>query len=107
MQIARKTSAGAVQASRNGRTLTVSIVGRFDFGLHQEFRRTVSDLAGLTEVVINLRETVYLDSSALGMLLLLHDACSAAHITTSIVDCTPPVRQVLDVASFHQLFSIS
>lgn len=103
----RRPYAGTIDAQRSGRRLTLAIRGRFDFSVHQDFRNKAADLAGLGEVTIDLRETSYLDSSALGMLLLLHDACTAVNITPAIVGCNKAVRQVLEVASFQQLFSIT
>ena len=58
--------------SADGRELTITIQGRFDFSAHQEFRAAYEKLASKPEAyVIDLGEATYLDSSALGMLLLL------------------------------------
>ena len=60
------------EVSPNGQKLTISIKGRFDFAKHQEFRESYEDKE-LSAVVVDLKEATYLDSSALGMLLLLRD----------------------------------
>ena len=63
MSLSRSTSA-------DGAILTVQIKGKFDFNLVQSFRQAYADLNdNIDKVVIDLRETDYMDSSALGMLL--------------------------------------
>jgi len=86
---------------------TIHVDGRFDFSLHQEFRgcyEQVSD-PGVTYVV-NLGRTEYLDSSALGMLLLLREHAGGDSARVRIVQCRPEVKNILTIANFHQLFSI-
>ena len=60
------------EISPDGKKLTISIKGRFDFAKHQEFRESY-EKNQLSAIVVDLKEATYLDSSALGMLLLLRD----------------------------------
>ena len=56
----------------NGKAI-IKLSGRFDFNSHREFRgsyESALDNAQLRELVIDLSGVDYLDSSALGMLLL-------------------------------------
>jgi len=56
--------------SNDGKQLIIAIQGKFDFSLVQEFRQAYSHIGdSQPTVIIDLRETEYLDSSALGMLL--------------------------------------
>jgi len=48
----------------------------------------------------------YLDSSALGMLLLLKERAGAAGKDLALVQCKDTVRQVLEIACFTKLFTI-
>jgi anti-anti-sigma factor len=48
----------------------------------------------------------YLDSSGLGMLLMLREKAQAANKTVSLRNCRGAVRQVLDIANFAKLFTI-
>ena len=60
--------------SQDGKKLTIKITGRFDFGKHQEFRDAYERVDGTPKrYQVDLQGTTYLDSSALGMLLLLRD----------------------------------
>ncbi|MGB1091969.1 MAG: STAS domain-containing protein [Oceanobacter sp.] len=91
----------------NGQELTIHISGRFDFSAHQAFRDAYeSQSAGIQRYVIDLGETSYLDSSALGMLLLLRDHAGGDHAKVSITNCNQDVRKILTISNFEQLFQI-
>lgn len=93
----------------NGRAV-VKLSGRFDFNSHREFRAAYETLLGrndLKEFVVDLGGVDYLDSSALGMLLLLRDKVALENKAVSLANCQGNVRQVLDIANFGKLFKIS
>jgi len=92
----------------NSRAL-VKLSGRFDFNTHREFRNAVEPLAnetGVSEVVVDFAEVDYLDSSALGMLLMLRDKMNVAKKGLTISGVHGNVKQVLEIANFGQLFHI-
>ncbi|OJT00863.1 STAS domain-containing protein [Marinobacter nauticus] len=93
--------------SDDGQTLTIRVEGRFDFSTHQAFRDAYehSD-ASINRYVIDLSDTTYLDSSALGMLLLLRDHAGGDSASISIENCNSDVRRILSISNFEQLFSI-
>lgn len=93
--------------SDDGQTLTIRVEGRFDFSTHQAFRDAYehSD-ASTCRYVVDLSETTYLDSSALGMLLLLRDHAGGDDASISIENCNNDVRRILAISNFEQLFSI-
>lgn len=93
--------------SESGDMLTIKIQGRFDFSAHQEFRDAYekADKAP-SEYIVDLKETTYLDSSALGMLLLLRDHAGGDSAKVDIVNCTNDVKKILTISNFEQLFSI-
>lgn len=87
----------------------LSLGGRFDFSAHRDFREKTEHLLqhGDVETVdVDLGAVTYLDSSALGMLLMLRDKAKAAEREIRLSNCSAPVRQVLDVANFQKLFRI-
>ncbi len=91
----------------DGRAI-IQLQGRFDFNAHREFRDVVdSALASAErEIQVDLGGVDYLDSSALGMLLMLRDKAKAASREVSLARCTGAVKQVLDIANFGKLFRI-
>lgn len=86
----------------------IQLQGRFDFNAHREFREAVdSALAGSAkEVHVDLGGVDYLDSSALGMLLMLRDKAKGSSREVALTKCAGAVKQVLDIANFGKLFRI-
>jgi anti-anti-sigma factor len=83
--------------------------GRFDFNSHRDFR-SISEEAlkteGVREIEVDLGGVDYLDSSALGMLLLLREKANLGNQRLALLNCRGIVQQVLDVANFNKLFTI-
>lgn len=95
------------ERSEDGAELTIRIEGRFDFSSHQAFRYAYeAEGQGTARYVIDMRDTTYLDSSALGMLLLLRDYAGGENADVRIVNCNEDVRRILTVSNFEQLFQI-
>ena len=94
--------------SPDGKKLTIAIKGRFDFAKHQAFRDAYERQNGRPEqVVVDLSEATYLDSSALGMLLLLRDHVGGDDSDVRVVHATADVRKILAISNFDKLFDIS
>lgn len=96
------------ELSPDGKNLTIRVKGRFDFGKHQAFRECYEREAARPEaVVVDLREATYLDSSALGMLLLLRDHVGGDDSQVRVVNTSSDVRKILAISNFDKLFDIS
>ena len=93
--------------SESGNKVTIAVAGKFDFQLYDEFRASYADTAGSgVEYVVDLSATEYLDSSALGMLLLLREHAGGESSKIEITQASSDVRKILDVANFGKLFDI-
>ena len=94
--------------STDGQELTILIQGRFDFGAHQEFRNAYERVNSTPKsYVVDLKDTTYLDSSALGMLLLLRDHAGGDSAQIRLLNCNSDVRKILAISNFEQLFKIA
>ena len=83
--------------------------GRFDFTSHRGLKQAYEAAfaaSGVNEVVVDMGDVEYLDSSALGMLLLLRDKGKALSKPVSLANCAGSVRDVLRVANFDKLFTL-
>lgn len=94
--------------SRDGKTLNIHIDGRFDASALDEFRRCYegSDSSQPDHYNVDLKDTVYLDSSALGMLLVLRDFAGGESADIIISNCSSQVKKIFTISSFEQLFTI-
>ena len=96
------------EVSLDGKKLTIAIKGRFDFGSHQAFREAYERFYKVPEAyVVDLKETTYIDSSALGMLLLLRDHAGGDESDVSVINCNADVRKILAISNFDKLFDIN
>lgn len=98
----------SISTSEDNGKLTIQIEGRFDFSIHQGFRNayeTASD--DIENFEIDLRAATYLDSSALGMLLLLREYAGADQGRVSITNSSEDIKKILTISNFDQLFSIN
>lgn len=93
--------------SEDNNQLTISIEDRFDFSVHQLFRNAYIDFnqAG-GEIIIDLSKTSYMDSSALGMILLLKDHVEKYKSELLISKPNDAVNKILEIAQFHRLMNI-
>lgn len=94
------------QVADDGNQLTIKIHGRFDFNLHKPFREAYKGLSGVNEYVIDLSTAEYLDSSALGMLLLLREHAGEG-TAIRVVGCNDEIRKIFTISNFDRLFSLS
>ena len=87
--------------------LTIAIEGRFDFSAHKEFRDSYQCAEGdPRQYQVDMASADYIDSSALGMLLLLRDHAGGDQADVEIVNCNADVRKILTISNFDQLFTI-
>lgn len=94
--------------STDGKKVHINITGRFDYRLSQDFRDSYQKVPGQDGVSyhIDLSDANYMDSSALGMLLLLREHAKCHDGTVYIERPSKQIEDILKVANFEQLFSI-
>jgi anti-anti-sigma factor len=88
----------------------IQIHERFDFGYYKEFTKEYQLLLAdnsVTEIVLDFRYVGYLDSSALGMMVLLHKKAKSKNISVRISGTKERTKEILQIANFDQLFEIS
>ena len=99
----------SIKVTVSGNTATINMSGRFDFNAQREFKEAYDPQltnTTVTAVEINLSGVNYLDSSALGMLLMLRERATSAGKTLKLCNPTPSVAQILEIANFSKLFTI-
>lgn len=95
-----------VSVAKSDSGLTISIKGRFDFNLLQAFRDAYSDYddSVTSEFMVDLAETDYIDSSALGMLLNMKNHLGAEDQEIKIINCQPDLLKIFAIAHFDKKF---
>lgn len=98
-----------INVDTTGNTVTIYLNGRFNFDSHREFRNAYDPHLGngaVSNIEIDLSNVEYLDSSALGMLLMLRERSQAANKKLALSRPSQNVAQILDIANFAKLFEI-
>lgn len=98
-----------IQQSKANGTARIALKGRFDFNAHREFRSACDAALGDNEVSgveIDFANVEYLDSSALGMLLLARERAATSGRQVHLANCRGTVGEVLHIANFSKLFTI-
>lgn len=96
-----------VRQANEGKTLEIIVKGQFQFAGHREFRDAyVGFVEAGGHFRVKLAQTEYMDSAALGMLLLLNEHAKQHRQSITLVAPPPVIRRILDVACFDKLFHI-
>lgn len=93
-----------------GDVARILMKGRFDFHVHRDFKEAYTklfDIASVRQIEIEMSKLDYLDSSALGMLMLLNERAKSVNKMVVLVNPSGVVSQVLEVANFNRLFNIT
>lgn len=97
----------SAQLSDENNELIINVAGRFDFSAHQDFRNAYENIGDRPEkFAVDMSNATYLDSSALGMLLLLRDHAGGDEASIRIINCNDDVRKILVISNFGRLFAI-
>jgi len=87
----------------------IRLEGTFTFESHAAFRgltQELIDAPGARQLTLDLSGLSYMDSSSLGMLLLLRDKTEAKGIKVVLIKPSPAVMSILKVVQFGRLFEI-
>jgi anti-anti-sigma factor len=88
--------------------VVVRLEGRFEFGTRNEYKRLIGQIVqeGFRRLIVNLEGVTFLDSSALGLLLLTDQNFKLKKGTFSLVKPTGYVRQVIELANLPRVIPI-
>jgi anti-anti-sigma factor len=95
--------------TRNKNVGTIHVGKHFIFPGHRQFRSAYSTLiidSLVHTIEIDLANVVKLDSSALGMLLILRDKSKLVGKSLLLVRPNQMVASVFEISNFHKLFSV-
>ncbi|MCW8899960.1 MAG: STAS domain-containing protein [Gammaproteobacteria bacterium] len=93
--------------SADGSAVTINISGRFDFNAHHDFRNIYRNEASNAAYTIDMSGTEYIDSSALGMLLLLREHAGNESANITINGCNDDIKKIFAISNFEKLFKIT
>jgi anti-anti-sigma factor len=99
-----------IHTSQSGGDTVVTLAGRFTFSAHTAFRDVlvnhVEAMDSGGRVTFDLAGVEFVDSAALGMLLLAREAARRRSGGITIRGASGQVRRMLDISRFETLFII-
>lgn len=96
-----------VAPSDDQRRLMIRVDGAFDFHVHREFRDAYRKGGDhVSDYVIDLAGTDYMDSCALGMLVLMHERLASSQGRVRVINADTGIRRILELAKLDQLIDI-
>lgn len=95
-------------AEDNLHLFRITVKGQFSFHDHRVFRDTLARIrASEAEAVeLDFSETTYMDSAALGMLLLLKDICQHGRKAIVLSNAEGQILKVLRLSRFDEWLTI-
>ena len=89
-------------------TCQIDLAGEFTFRDNDMFRNLLNDLPtrSARDIQINLAQTNYIDSAALGMFLLLRDTMEENNMRLVLLTPKGQVKKMFDLSQFNTLFTI-
>lgn len=86
-------------------TLLIKIIGDFDARLVDEFKAAYQNSENDIEVILlDLNDTSYIDSSALGLLISLREDAQQQGWQVIVKNMDDVVQEIFRVLNFHRLF---
>lgn len=92
---------------KSGDAVDLLLEGRFTFTDHESFRRLIDELGGMAphQCTIDLSAVSYLDSAAVGMLLLMRERLDRSKIV--LKGGSSSVKELIRIAKLGTLFDIA
>lgn len=89
---------------------TINLPTRFDYSSHTEFYEhclAVTQDANIQEVILDFSLVEYMDSSALGMLVIMHKKAQSSGKKLKISRARGTVKEVLMLANIERIIDIN
>lgn len=98
-----------INIETTGKTAVLQLEGEFVFDSHKVLRAACAPILANTStdfIQLELSRVKYLDSSALGLMLLMKEKAASAGKAVQIKGARGTVLQVLEVAKFDHIFDV-
>ncbi|MBF0284079.1 MAG: STAS domain-containing protein [Magnetococcales bacterium] len=93
-----------IPCSESSQQVVIHLPEEFNFKVQRAFRKTYEQYPPNRDFVLDFNEVKFVDSSALGMLLVFRDFCGGEQARVRISKPSSAVRNMLEIARFNELF---
>jgi len=99
----------AIQTQIQGDTFQMMVSDRFDSSSYMEFKNIVEQIMSnksIKTISVDVSSLDYMDSAAMGMLMLLDERAEAIKKTVTLISVPGRVADILKTANADKLFAI-
>ena len=84
--------------------VTLKLEGNFTYTQRKPFQEMLKAVSvdPMEHIIIDLSQVAFLDSAALGLLMISHRQLQAEKRTLSLAHPQPTVRQIIELANLHK-----
>ena len=105
IEICERVNMSNIHTEQEGDLVTLILPCSFDVSHYEEFKSICERFkSDENRFEINFSETQYMDSSALGMLLLLREQVKGDKKRVRLINVSGTVLKILEIAQFSKLF---
>ncbi len=97
---------GQVSMTRTPTQVNIKISGEFTFKMRQEFRAAYINESPDLQYIVDMAQVVVMDSSAMGMLLVLREHAGGEKAKISLINLSSKMNNLLRLASLHEIFHL-
>ena len=93
----------------NGEIGRISLAGKFDFAVQDDFRRVISEALDnntIKDIQVDLAEVTFMDSSAIRLLLQLNMNASVIGKSVTLINCRDTIREIFAIGGFDSVLTI-
>lgn len=93
----------------NGKEGRIILVGVFDFSVHNDVRKIINETLSKEEIkniIVDMAGVSFMDSSAIGLLLLLNEKAQADGKSVTVINCRDTIREIFSIGGFDKILSI-
>jgi anti-anti-sigma factor len=93
---------------QTGDSVAINLAGRFTFADNKVFGGVINDIVATQckKLIIDLSLVEFIDSAALGILLLIRDKCEKSQVILALKNPQGQVKHMFEVSRFNDLFKI-
>jgi HptB-dependent secretion and biofilm anti anti-sigma factor len=93
----------------NGNEGRIILNGVFDFSVQNDVREIINETLGREEIkniIVDMAGVSFMDSSAIGLLLLLNDKAQADGKSVKVINCRDTIREIFSIGGFDSILTI-
>lgn len=102
----------AIASENKDDRILLKLPAQFNYEVQSEFRKSYEQHEKSHSFMLDFSSVSYIDSSGLGMLLLLHDYLGNANNDEKkqrlhFINCKVEIQKIFQISNFDKLFTIS